>query len=135
MDARRQRGLELAATKNIRKDSGVWLVPSQSSDGTIYRVTIRSTTFSCTCPDHETRRLKCKHVHAATFVMRREQNPLEQKIVPRNAATVNTDNTLWLHKNPLTCPKTCVSIVVPVQSLSPGDSFYQSPIKKSNRND
>src|SRR2546426_2650752 len=29
---------------------------------------------SCTCPDFETRGVKCKHIFAATFVLRREQN-------------------------------------------------------------
>jgi transposase len=74
MDLREQRGLELAATKRIHQRDGIWFVPSQSSDGTSYRVNVRTKAATCTCPDHETRAVKCKHIFAAMFVMTREQN-------------------------------------------------------------
>src|SRR5436190_8669237 len=75
MDFREQRGLELAATRKIRRKGVVWVVPSQTGDGTLYQVTLATQAESCTCPDHETRGIKCKHIYAATFVMKREQNP------------------------------------------------------------
>jgi transposase len=90
MDARKQRGMELAATKKIRKDNGVWFVPSQSSDGTVYHVHISSRRFSCDCPDHETRHIKCKHIYAATFVMRREQNPDGSTTVTQSLTVTKT---------------------------------------------
>jgi transposase len=71
MDLREQRGMELAATRIIKKKKGVWLVPSQSGNDK-YQVNIQMTT--CTCLDHETRGVKCKHIYAASFVMKREQN-------------------------------------------------------------
>jgi transposase len=71
MDLREQRGMELAATRVIKKKKGVWLVPSQSGNDK-YQVNVQMTT--CTCLDHETRGVKCKHIYAATFVMKREQN-------------------------------------------------------------
>jgi transposase len=74
METREQRGMELAATRTIRKKAGVWVVPSQSGNG-FYRVNILPKIASCTCPDYETRGVKCKHIFAATFVIRREQNP------------------------------------------------------------
>jgi transposase len=73
MDLREQRGMELAATRIIRRKKGVWFVPSQSGNGK-YEVNIRSEASTCTCLDHETRGVKCKHIYAATFVMKREQN-------------------------------------------------------------
>jgi transposase len=73
MDLREQRGMELAATRIIRRKKGVWLVPSQSGNDK-YQVNILAETATCTCLDHETRGVKCKHIYAATFVMRREQN-------------------------------------------------------------
>jgi transposase len=73
MDLREQRGMELAATRIISKKKGVWFVPSQSGNGK-YQVNIKAEMSSCTCLDHETRGVKCKHIYAATFVMRREQN-------------------------------------------------------------
>ena len=75
MELRQQRGLELAATRKIRFENGFWAVPSQTGDGRRYRVQITSEMFSCTCLDHETRGIKCKHVYAATYVMERNQNP------------------------------------------------------------
>jgi hypothetical protein len=73
MDLREQRGMELAATRLIRKKKGVWFVPSQSR-GDKYQVNLRAEMSTCTCLDHETRKVKCKHIYAATFVMLREQN-------------------------------------------------------------
>jgi transposase len=73
MDAREQRGMELAATRTISKRSGNWIVPSQSGKGT-YRVNIMPKIASCTCPDFETRGTNCKHIYAAKFVIRREEN-------------------------------------------------------------
>ena len=72
MTPREQRGLELAATRIIKKKKGVWLVPSQSGADK-YQVTLDGTE-KCTCPDHETRGVKCKHIFAAIFTMKREQN-------------------------------------------------------------
>lgn len=73
MTPREQRGLELAATRIISKKKGVWLVPSQSGNAK-YQVNFTAEKSSCTCPDHETRGVKCKHIFAASFVMQREEN-------------------------------------------------------------
>lgn len=75
MDLREQRGMELAATRIIKKMRGskdIWFVPSQSNHDK-YQVNIEVGT--CTCLDHETRGVKCKHIYAATFVMMREEHP------------------------------------------------------------
>jgi transposase len=71
MDGRQQRGLEIAATKQITKKGAMWVVPSQSDKGR-YGVTIDGDTKHCTCPDFEERQQPCKHVFAVEFVMRRE---------------------------------------------------------------
>ena len=73
MEPREQRGMELAATRTIRKTGSGWIVPSQTGSGT-YRVNLMQRTATCTCPDFETRGVRCKHIYAATFVLRREQN-------------------------------------------------------------
>lgn len=70
---REQRGMELAATRTIRQKAGIWIVPSQTGEG-FYRVHLMPKIASCTCPDFETRRENCKHIYAARFVFRREQN-------------------------------------------------------------
>lgn len=69
MDAREQRGLEIAAKSKIQRKGDVWLVPSQSQDGEKYTVIPG---LKCSCPDHETRLVKCKHLWAVDYVMERE---------------------------------------------------------------
>jgi hypothetical protein len=60
MDARRDRGRALANDKRIRNVHGaMWLVPSASQNDGAYVVDTGKA--SCTCPDFETRRAKCKH--------------------------------------------------------------------------
>lgn len=73
MDPREQRGMELAATRTIRQKAGLWIVPSQAGRGT-YTVHLMPKIASCTCPDFETRGTNCKHIYAARFVLKREQN-------------------------------------------------------------
>jgi transposase len=98
MEPREQRGMELAATRTIRKKAGVWVVPSQSGNG-FYRVNIMPKIASCTCPDYETRGVKCKHIFAATFVIRREQNPdgsvTVTQAVAMSAVTQTTYPQAW----------------------------------------
>ena len=71
-DARKQRGMEIAATKKITKrDRGTWIVPSQTDNGR-YAVTISKEGKFCTCPDFEERQQPCKHVYAVQYVLFRE---------------------------------------------------------------
>lgn len=71
MNAREQRGLLIAATKNIKRKGGVWLVPSQSGSGR-YTVFPDKAQPHCSCPDHEERGCECKHIFAVRFVIQRE---------------------------------------------------------------
>ncbi len=71
MDARQQRGLEIAALAKITRKKGQWSVPSQSGKG---RYTVDPKKEHCNCPDHETRGVKCKHLYAVEFVIQREFN-------------------------------------------------------------
>lgn len=59
MDARTTKGMALAKDKRIKRVSDdVWFVPSQSGAAG-YAVNLQAA--SCTCPDHELRRSRCKH--------------------------------------------------------------------------
>jgi transposase len=73
MEARQQRGMEIAATARIVKKGCQWIVPSQSMNGK-YTVTKSADGYQCTCPDHELRLIKCKHAFAVEFAMKRELN-------------------------------------------------------------
>lgn len=70
MDTREQKGIVLAATKKIKRNGDLWIVPSQTDDGTRY--TVNPDEQKCTCPDHEVRQVKCKHLFAVELTIRRE---------------------------------------------------------------
>lgn len=61
MNVREQRGQEIAGAARIALKDDAWIVSSQLGNGH-YRV--RLDQKHCTCPDHETRGLKCKHIWA-----------------------------------------------------------------------
>lgn len=62
MDARQERGLQLAQRGHITKHADGWKVLSQSGNGS-YLVHLEGSP-SCTCPDFELRQQPCKHIHA-----------------------------------------------------------------------
>lgn len=73
MEPREERGILLAATKQIHQIGDCWIVPSQSGKG-VYAVRhLSETNPECSCPDFECRRQNCKHIYAAIYVMRRER--------------------------------------------------------------
>lgn len=94
MNTREQRGLELAATRTIQQKAGLWIVPSQAGTGT-YRVHLMPKIASCTCPDYETRGVECKHIYAARFVMKREQNPDGTTTVTKSVTLTETVRTTY----------------------------------------
>lgn len=75
MDRREQKGLEIAATVKLRRRGSLWIVPSQGGKGINYTVNLKADVPTCSCPDHETRRLKCKHIYAVQFSITRETSP------------------------------------------------------------
>ena len=76
-NGRELRGLEIAAKAKIERYGDRWFVPSQSRHslaGGDSRYVVKPDVSDphCTCPDHETRRVKCKHIWAIEFVIQRE---------------------------------------------------------------
>jgi transposase len=71
MDARQERGLQIAATLKIAPKGDGWSVPSQSQHNR-YTVTRDGEQFNCSCPDFELRRSMCKHGYAVEFYLKRE---------------------------------------------------------------
>jgi transposase len=69
---REQRGVQLAAMVRIVQKDGVWVVPSQSGDGTKYKVDPSEHSPYCNCPDHELTGHVCKHIYAVRIVRQRE---------------------------------------------------------------
>ncbi len=65
---RKHRGWEIASLASINKQDGTYIVPSQyNPKQTRYQVTLGDKP-KCTCPDHETRGCKCKHIYAVRYV-------------------------------------------------------------------
>jgi transposase len=76
VEARKQRGLEIAALARIGKQNGVYLVPSVTSPAqTKYKVKYDPANPTCTCEDFAARGCRCKHIYAVQFVRQRELNP------------------------------------------------------------
>jgi transposase len=71
VDLRELKALELAARTQITFDGAAWLVPSQTTPGNRYRVTI-GTNPSCSCDDFQLRQQPCKHLIAARLVCARD---------------------------------------------------------------
>jgi len=59
----------IAATKHVRKVGDKWRVPSQDGE---WHYFVSLAEQKCTCPDHEVRGVKCKHIFAVEFTIRRE---------------------------------------------------------------
>jgi transposase len=69
MEAREQKGLEIAAKSRLTRDGNTWFVPSQAGKG---KYTVDAETKQCTCPDFEARQAACKHLFAVEFTIQRE---------------------------------------------------------------
>jgi transposase len=96
-DPRELRGLEIAAKARIERNGDRWFVPSQSGHvgphGNRYVVTPDVSNPQCTCPDHETRNVKCKHIWAVEFVIQREFTFDEQTNTETVTETVTVKQT------------------------------------------
>lgn len=74
MDNRQERGRQLAKDTRIKLISGMtWSVPSQTQNAGNYVVNMLAAT--CSCPDHELRRTKCKHIWAVELTQTIETAP------------------------------------------------------------
>jgi len=73
LESRKLRGLEIAKANHITKNAKGWLVPSQSN-GTHYIVKLldNGDEPTCDCPDHQYRKMKCKHIFAVELTVTRE---------------------------------------------------------------
>ena len=97
-EARRQRGLAIAAICRIEQKHGQWVVPSQTGNG-FHRVNLAPTNPHvpmCTCPDFEERGQPCKHVWAVRAVIERQTSP---------DGTATTTKILTITERTTTAPK------------------------------
>ncbi len=69
VNPREQRGMRIADRYKLKPKGKFWPVPSESGNDP-YKVDPEA--GSCTCPDSEIKRFKCKHQWAVEFTIRRE---------------------------------------------------------------
>jgi transposase len=88
---REQKALAIAAKSKLTKKGDTWLVPSQSDNGH-YKVNNTDPDWpTCTCPDFELRRARCKHIYAVEFTIERETST--KRTSTKNGEIVTTTTT------------------------------------------
>jgi len=100
MNAREERGRDIAAKGRIHQRGSLWLVPSESGKEP-YAVNLDAETPHCTCPDHELRQVKCKHMYAVEFTLKRETTPDGTTTVTKTVKVVYKQN--WPAYNTAQC--------------------------------
>ncbi len=73
MDARKERGRMIAEACKLKRMGREWFVPSQSGSGK-YVVCLEGERPRCSCPDFELREMPCKHIYAAQYTVKRQEN-------------------------------------------------------------
>ena len=97
MSERQQKALEIAARTKLKKSGKHWIVPSQSGDGTQYKVDNSNPDWpTCTCPDFELRRTHCKHIYAVEYTLEREQKTTTKKTKDGEVTTTTVTETIKL---------------------------------------
>jgi len=100
---RRDRGLQIARDKRLKPVVGdKWYVPSQTHATGGYVVDARE--GSCTCPDHEETRGKCKHQWAVEFVRTTTVTTVDGEITITQTTTERVKYTQdWKNYNAAQC--------------------------------
>jgi transposase len=98
MDAREQRGLEIANKTKLKGKGELWLVPASNGRDN-YTVRMNPHRAHCNCPDFEFRNHKCKHIFAVEFTIQRKQTKTEtvngQTTVTETTETVKVKRTTY----------------------------------------
>ncbi len=125
-NAREVRGREIAASAKLGRKGPFWVVPSQSGDGT-YIVDYDSRRPKCSCPDHETRQVRCKHLFAVEYTLRRETKENDATTVTETLKITYAQN--WPAYNAAqTCEKEYVAALL--RDLC---AAIDNPIQKNGR--
>jgi transposase len=90
MSLREAKGQDIADRFKIVQHDGLYLVPSQSGAGK-YKVNQEKQT--CSCPDYDIRRQKCKHIFAVEVSIRREKKTTTT-VKPNGQTTTTTTETV-----------------------------------------
>jgi predicted nucleic acid-binding Zn finger protein len=84
MTERELKALQIAAKAKLQRNGDRWFVPSQlRGKGGDYYYTVKPDPIHphCTCPDFESRKLRCKHIFAVEYTIEREQTSGGETVV------------------------------------------------------
>lgn len=126
---REERGRQIAQRGGIRKVGTRYAVPSQSvgADAPTYLVDLVDET--CTCPDYELRRLRCKHIEAAYFwvawegavnLLAEAAPPEKRKTYSQNWTAYNAAQTTEKERVEMLLKSLCEGIEEPARKPGPG---------------
>lgn len=73
LQIRKQKGMIIANTQEVRQEGDYWIVPSQSRKGT-YKVILKLDGATCTCEDFQKRGIRCKHIFSVEFTITKQIN-------------------------------------------------------------
>jgi transposase len=102
VDARQERGLALVKGKGqrIKHIAGAkYLVPSATENAGGYVVDVEAAT--CSCPDHETRAVRCKHLWALSYFRKEVEMPDGTTVVTESIRVTYSQN--WPAYNRAQC--------------------------------
>jgi transposase len=71
LENRRIRGMKIIKSQKLKYNGSEWIVPSQSGHGS-YIVKLEKDMPTCSCPDYEKRRIKCKHQFAVEIIVKKQ---------------------------------------------------------------
>jgi transposase len=149
VDARKHRGLEIAALARINRKDGFYIVPSVTNPRpTKYKVKYSAEQPTCTCEDHTTRHCRCKHIYAVEYFRARELNPdgsttiteavtvtKTRKTYPQNWTAYNTAQTTEKATFQKLLADLCKGLVTPEQAgrgqrrLAMSDAVFSAVFK------
>ena len=104
MNTREEKGRTLARDKRIKNVEGsLWFCPSQSKNAGGYLVNMFE--LKCSCPDHEERMVKCKHMWAVelSWTVTVEERADGSRTVTETATVRKTYGQDWTHYNAAQC--------------------------------
>lgn len=86
-EARKQRGMMIAAVAKLIQKGKAWIVPSQTGNGKYTVVPDPQAPF-CSCPDFESTGQTCKHLYAVEIVIKRETTVTETETTTTRTVTI-----------------------------------------------
>ena len=103
LSERETKARDIAAHSKLTFQGGLWLVPSQSG-AKEYTVNPNPESPSCSCPDFEYRRARCKHIYAVEITLKREYTNDGQTQTVTETVTVKKSYTQsWPEYNRAQC--------------------------------